>query len=311
MLCLCTTYLISATCAPRAARADILHLNDGTRHYGQLISQDTRTITFKITLAAGHGYAVKNFPAHRVARVEKGPPFAPPGQSSANDHRWADRADEDFEQMLREAFELIDDQDFAAARRALQRAVVRAPKQVLPALDLQTQATRGVSLPALLAYTRIRAALVEGEGRSLRFRYATPYERQELSNIADQLANRLLDHPFDGRPLRAWLQSEDNYDQLRPHTRHMVAAGRVAAGLLSIRLKYDEQLREVPTQRNALRDLRTKLSGFLVRVSDVPGFTPVPLDGTEFDPITLPVSLLDQIMPRKSTTTKPHDAETP
>src|SRR5438874_2303425 len=120
-------------------RADILHLRSGVRHYGTIVSQTEREVVFRVWLAEG-STAVQTFRMADVAKVEHceidRPPMSAPAPAAIEPDTGSS-AHEDFEQMLREAFELLDDGDTAAALRALQRIVIRAPEADLPALSEQ------------------------------------------------------------------------------------------------------------------------------------------------------------------------------
>jgi hypothetical protein len=254
-------------------RADILHLRSGARHYGSIVSENAREVVFRVWLAEG-STAVRTFAAADVARVERTavdrPPFdtvdddsaAPEEQSGARD---------DFEQMIREAFELLDDGDAPAALRALQRVVVRAPAAELERLSQQVRTARRVGLDELLAQTRIAAILKAGNG--LRVRYATAFEARALSAALERLQDEALGRTFSERSIVRWVRAVDDYKDLQPDTREMVEAARVAAGAIGGRLKYDGRLRVDRLERERLSTLRADLARFVAKVTAMKGYT--------------------------------------
>ena len=113
-------YLVACVAAGAlcAAQADILHLRDGTRYQGELIHQTASEVEFRIRLGGGSSTVVRRFPLNRVKTIEKRPLGDEPTPTRAAIPPQPVPADEpDVAQMLREAFELLDDAEHAAALR--------------------------------------------------------------------------------------------------------------------------------------------------------------------------------------------------
>lgn len=261
----CTTLLAwLAALAP----ADILHLRDGSRYYGSLVRQDATACVFRVSYGE-NASAVRTFPASRVARVERSARTTPP---EAPTSAAQDATAPDFTQMLREAFELADDDDPAAALAALRR-VVRAPQELMPALDRLTRSTRGVALDAWMAGLRMRLALASGKPSLKLLRTPTPFEAVALGEQLRALETQLLNHRYGARDLYAWARHHDEYQELRPDAREMVDSARLAAGLLGVRLRVDPALRDDRGTRATLVSLRSDLVRLGARVRSMPGYT--------------------------------------
>lgn len=262
---------IALTLSPPAT-ADILHLRDGSRHYGLLVSQNEHEIVFRVVSADGASSVVQSFPTARVARVER------TGQLQTPPPHRIDGADpvalgEDYEQMLREGLELLDDGDLGSAVRALQRAVLRAPQEVLAQLDQQCRAARGVPLDELLAASRIRLADQEGRGRSFKLKYATPYERDALARLLARERASLLARRYDGRSVAEWAANRAEYTELTPAARPLVADASRAAALIVTRLRFDRRLKQNREERVRLLRLRAELSRLAGQILALPGYT--------------------------------------
>ncbi len=258
--------------AVTASPGDILHLRDGSRHYGDVISQNDDTIVFRVVSGDGSASVVRTFAADGVARVERtgrvqAPPTPPPAAPIAT------AVAEDCEQMLREAFELLDDHDERAALRALQRAVLRAPQAALADLDRQCRQARGLPLDVLLAETRVYVAGLAKRGPAFRLTYATPYELDALGRVLTRQAQERLRRRHDGRSVAEWVSNRSEYTELRPGARALVADASRAAALIATRLRHDPALKDAREERVRLLHLQADLSRLAAQVSAIPGFT--------------------------------------
>ncbi|MGD8451982.1 MAG: hypothetical protein PVJ57_09210 [Phycisphaerae bacterium] len=214
----------------------------------------------------------------------------------------ADPPGDDYEQMLREGFELIDDGERQSAIRALQRAVLGAPDDTLAVLDRQCQAARGKPLPALLAELRILEAL---DARSFWIKYATPYEREALGRQLEERSEALLAVEYQGRSIRAWSAEPEAYETLCSDARQMVATARQVAGMIGVRLRLDPRLKDNREERKRLLDLRESVGKFVGRVIIMPGYTE-PLSGEPDDPGAEAARHLDE---SKAPTSRPAKTE--
>lgn len=280
MRLLAFTILLSATAG---LQADILHLRDGSRHYGELVSQNNNVIVFRIVAADGSSALVRSFPAELVRSVEPGgrPPVTPPlPVGTAPDAGLA----ADCEQMLREAFELLDDDDRPAALRALQRAVLGAPPPVLEHLEQLCRAARGVALDELLARTRVEVAERTRAGRGFRLRYTTPYERAALGRVLAEMQTERLNRKYAGRTVAAWAAEPAAYTTLQPDTRALVQDASRAAAAIAARLRLDPALRGQVEERTRLEHTRGDLVRLAARLQALAGYTAPLEDDDMFDP---------------------------
>ncbi len=271
------TLLILLTGAAPATRADILHLHDGSRYTGRLISQNSERVVFRVVLSDGVSGLVRSFAADRVRRVERAdlpvprPRKIQPQRTKERRPALEDR--EHFEQMLREAYELLDDGDRSAAVRALQRLVLRAPPQLRATLAEQCRKDRGVGLAELLAATRLQHAIATSRGRIPRIRFATDYEAAPLADLLIELEQSHLTRIVDGRSIDAWSDDPGSYDTLTEQTPALVHSARFAAAMMSIRMRLDPGIAADPESRQALHHRRVRLSRFVSAVRRLPGFT--------------------------------------
>lgn len=253
-------------------QADILHLRDGSRYPGELVAQDDRQVLFRVTLPDGASSVVRSFPVALVARVER----TAAGRAAAAAVRPdpdAGADEDECAQMVREALELLDDGDLAACLRALQRAVVRAPPELLPSLDALCRADRGLALDELLATARLQAAHRAEDGRALRLTYATQYERAALGRLLARYQAWLLAGRFSGRTLAEWAAARHEYTELHADARQMVADAGRAAAVIAARLRLDPALHGDRVTRQELVDRHAELARLAAHVLALPGYT--------------------------------------
>ncbi|MBU0640481.1 MAG: hypothetical protein KKB50_16585 [Planctomycetes bacterium] len=289
-------------------QADVLHMRDGTRYYGSLISQDDQLVIFRVTLPDGASGSVRVFPAaliNRVERTSRGPIAA---SSPAPDPREQAAQSEDCQQMVREALELISDEDFPAALRALQHAVQRASPQVLQELDEYTRQTHGLPLAELLAETRLYVAQRPRNGRLFGLTYATRYEAAALGRLLEQRVEGLLATTYHERTIAEWVPQREAYETLQPDARRMVADARLAAAMIGARLRFDPRLRPDRDERRRLTALRGELARFVAHVSALPGFTGLSSSDDASDPAVREVSRLRST---RSAASQPAEKEGP
>lgn len=294
--------LLAILTSAASGQADILHLRDGSRYYGELISQTQTAITFRVALTDGVSSAIRRFPAQQVERVERtgrrdaAPRPPQPAALSADD---ADRP-----QMLREAFELLADLDFAAAVRALETAVRGASVETLSELNAQCRAARGMPLDELLATARVYVATRAGRGRGFKLTRPSVYERPALARILARQLNILLARRYDQRTLREWAGEHSGMAVLRPDARRMVADLTRAAALANARLRYDSELRKDRVRTLQLTRLQHDLSRLAAQIYSRPGYFELnPEDGWQ-DPADV---LMTPLTATRQPTTRPHD----
>jgi len=263
---------------PAAVHADILYLRDGTRHTGDLVSRTDQQVVFRIQVPGTTSGVLRMFPAALVARVELTAATTAP--AVADDDAPADageaRSSADLLQMVREGFELLDDEDWLAALRALQRAVLAARPAQLAELEELARQARGAALDDLLAQTRLRVAGQADGGRTFRLSFVTPYERAALGRrlAAEQAA--MLETTFDGRPLADWLTHAEEYTEVRPDARRLVAAAGRCAAVIKARLRHDPVLAGERAERQRLTELHDALTRLAARVLALRGYTAPP-----------------------------------
>jgi hypothetical protein len=261
------------------AQGDILYLTDGSRYSGSLVRETEDEIIFRVTSADGRSSAVRRFPRKRVDRVESSAFM--PGTAQP---RVAAPSAADFEQMLREAFELIDDDDHAAALRALQRVAQEAPPELLERLDGQTRAQRGRPLAELLAQLRVEAALRTPTGRGFRIRHATAYEAEALAGRLAAMEAELLARVHGGRTLESWSWTPEEWTDVGPAARTLVVDAERGAGVVGARLRFDPRVRRDSQLRPALVEMRDRLARLAARVAGLRGFTSLDAADDPADP---------------------------
>ncbi len=270
---------------PLTAQADILHLRDGYRHSGALVKQTENEVVFRIELADG-ATAVRRFPAAQVESVERTADRPATSPANPSQSRPAPPA-VDFEQMLREAFELVDDGDLPAGLRALRRIVTHAPDDVLEDLDRDVGAARGSALDEFMAGIRLRAALSAPRGQLFDLKFATRYEAAALGRRLEPLHQRLLGTAYHGKTIEAWAGRRDEYTELQPNARRMVSDARLAAAMIGARVRFDPRLKSDIAERRRLVALRADLARLIAKISALPGFTALDSDADDRDDPTL------------------------
>ena len=268
-------------------QADILYLRDGSRYYGELVTQDDKTVVFRIVLADGSSGAIRTFSTAQIERLERtGRRDVPPSPDVPS----GDEAEpaEDFEQMLREGFELLDDGDLPAAVRAIQKAVQGAPAPVLQKLEQQCSETRGVPLDELLAGTRVRVAGQTGRGRGFKLDNATRYERAALGRLMARQADTLLARRHQERTVAKWSDDHSDYEELQPDSRRMFADVARAAALINARLRLDPALRDDRGQRARLSKLHDALKSLAAKIMSMPGYLNLSPEDGWIDPAEPP-----------------------
>lgn len=271
--------------------ADTLELLDGRSYSGQVVQRSETRLYFRVIFDNG-AQIVRSFPLSAVKELvldEVGTSVAPPAARAPAERaaasRAAARAGEsvrgDVAQILREAYELMDDGDSAAALRALQRVVVRASSAELASLSAQCRAARGVGLDDLLAEARVQAAQHAGAGRSFDLRYATAFEGAALGRRLEQLQRRRLETSYDGKRMLDWLKSPREYETLQPDAARLVADARDLAAIVAARLRFDRRLGTNRAERAKLSELRDSLTRLAAHVRDLEGFTNLSRDAVD------------------------------
>jgi hypothetical protein len=267
-------------------QADIVHLRDSSRHRATPIKQTPGEIVLAGKLT-DRTPATGRLAASSVGHAAR--PAAGFTQAAPADSRPTrpETPAPDFEQMLREARELVDDGDLPAALRALQRLVTHAPPDVLDALNRQMQIAHGSGLADFIAGLRIRAALDPPRGQLFELKVPTRYEAAALGRQLEPLYRTLLNRSYHGRTIEAWTRQPDDYGELRPDARRMVSDARLAAAMIGARVRFDPQLKTDIAERRQLAAVRGDLARFIAKVSRLPGFTSLDIDAGDQDDPTL------------------------
>jgi hypothetical protein len=275
--------LVIVLASTLGSSGDILHLRDGSRHYGQLVSEEEEAVQFRLVLRDGTSGMVQTFLRAQIVRIERtgrvDTPPAPPGPSAGAGRVRPDRA-----QMLREAFELFDDGAPGAAVRAMQRGVVGASEVELGELDALTRRLRGIPLDTLLATARVYVAGRAGHGRGFRLRFATRYEQRALAAVLADQAAVLLGREHLGKTVAQWAVDWREYAALHDGARRLVADAVRAAGLISARLRYDEQLRQDRAETARWTRLRRDLTDAAAHIGSMTGYLELPPEDGWEDP---------------------------
>ncbi len=274
------TILLLVFAGTTAALADILHLRDGSRHYGELISQSQNTVVFRVVLPGRGASVVRTFTAHNVVRVQRTGRRDQPPAVQQQAQRSGTTVTRDYHQMVREGFELLDDGRPAAAVRAMQRGVAGACDETLGTLDAKCRRRYGTPLDQLLAETRLRVACQAGYGRGFDLSRPTRYERAALGRRLAALSRILLQRTHAGRTVEQWAHAHEEYTELKPDARRMAANVTRAAALLAARLRYDPALKDDRDQRVRLSALHRDLTSLAAQILSMPGYLDLsPQDG--------------------------------
>lgn len=267
-----------------SAAGDILHMRDGSRHYGTLVSESRDEIVFRVTLPDGKSASVRRFPRNIVDRLEISPISRPPTEDSTDETVDGDAATDrrgTAGDELQESLQRLAHDDKREALRLLQRAVSRAKPDELAELERVTRVQRCVELAELMAALRYETSLSPGKTRVLKLTHVTRYESEALGDLLERKLAPLLAQEFAGRALGQWTDGATSYDELRSDAKPMVDTARLAAGIISARLRYDPRLKKDRESRVALVAQQERLTEFAARVSTMPGFTSL---GTFDDP---------------------------
>lgn len=257
---------------PVAGRGDTLVLLDGTRLEGELVSRDARRVFFRVQESDDEPGPVRQFPTASVLRVDRNDerieeldaePTTRPAALSPGQLR----------QILREAFELLEDKDRPAAMRALQKLVQRAEPETLATLEISCVREHGIGIAELLADLRLQEARRRAGDEPVQIRGATRYEAPALARLLEREYETLVNREVNGRSVKSWSREPQRYDKLTPTAHELVETARHAAALIGARLRFDHELRKQPQQRRALLDLRDDLARLAALVSALPGYT--------------------------------------
>jgi len=266
-----------------ATHGDILYLRDGSRYYGDLIRRTPSQVVFRVVTGAGGSSMVRRFPAADVAGLRETAVRVAP--ATLDDVRAKNSSgSDDYEQMLREAFELVDDRDLGSALLALQRVVRDASADVLAQLDRQTRTARGRSLADFVADVRIRRAVEDAPRKLFDLRVPTRYEAAALSMRLQTMISDAMGREFDGRPLAEWIERPAEYQHVGAEARAIVHQARLAGAMIGARLKLDRTRRESRDQRARLARMRGKLTRLAAHVGSLPGYTELPAAQDKDDP---------------------------
>ncbi len=272
------------------AQADVLTLRDGTVLRGRVIDEGDRTVIFRIELGEA-GSLSREFLRSQIRRIERGDGAAEeaasqPASEGAAGAKAATKParkvepprsmspvarDAYFEQMMREGFELLDDQDEEAALRAFQRLAQRAPESLLKRLDALCQSLRGVALPRLMAQLRMKQAQRDDDTGKIDLGFATRYEAAELGQLLEARYEEILDQVHEGRSLRSWAAKPDEFPAKSREAGAAVRGARAAIGLISARLRQDRALSDDREKRAKLISIRDQLGRFATQVGGAAG----------------------------------------
>lgn len=272
-------------CLP-LAQADILHLRDGSRHYGTLERETDSEVIFRVRLTTDGATMLRRFTRSDVSRVERTTIDAPPdGEATARDENASPKFDaREAEQVLREAFELLDDGDRVAALRALQRLVNGSERTQIQSLSDFTQSARGIALRDLLAQTRLDVAMHGDHGRLFQLQYVSPYEADAMAALLEKLQSDNCAAVFQGRTVESWAGEPTAYSELAPDAPDLVHRTRLATAAISARLRFDPRLKRDAASRGKLIILRDQLTALAAHVRGMTGFTQLGAIDDETDP---------------------------
>lgn len=253
-----------------SAGADILHLHDGERYYGDVISESREEIEFRVYADAAGGGVVRRFPRSEVRELVRTAVSRPPEAADAG----GDRLEaQDYEQMLREGLELLEDGATDAALAAFQRLASRAPPALVQRLSEQVRRDRGLQLDELMARARFDKAMAEAAKGRFRLRYVSPLESEAMARLLARKTAELLEQVRGGRSLRQWCDEPAAIAAATDDARLLVRDARLAAGMLHARLRFDRAVARPGKLRRELLAERERLARFAAVVSALPGFT--------------------------------------
>lgn len=269
--------------AATAAQADIVYLRDGSRYYGELVQRTRSEVVFRVATGRDGSSIVRRFPSGQVTGLRKTAQRVPP--ESLDEPDTADlRGSDDYEQMLREAFELVDDHDLTAALLALQLVVREAPADVLAQLDRETQAERHKGLADFLADVRIRRAIEQESDKLFDLRSPTRYESAALSGRLQAMIAEAMATIIDGRPLAEWIERPEEYERVGKQAREIVHEARLASAMIAARLRLERLRGESRDQRARMGQMRSALTRLAAHVRRLPGYTELPSGADVDDP---------------------------
>lgn len=213
-------------------------------------------------------------------------------QDGSRHHDEPAEPQEDYAQMLREGFEMIDDGDLKSALRAIQRATIRAPRAKLAELEQLTIRFRDEPLADLLAQLRFDVALAEHNGRTFKLRFLTPLETEAMSALLRRNQHRRLNAVHLGKTVAQWAAERNTYKKLHSGAKRLAADARLAAAFIGERLRRDPLLKQNVERRRELVALRAELGRFVAHVSKMPGFTSLESAPAANDPAAREVARL-------------------
>ena len=175
---------------------------------------------------------------------------------------------EDYDQVLREGFELLDGGHAASAAAALQLLVVRADAPTLERVEALCRELRGRPLDAVLAEARLSAAEAR---RVFNLGHVTRYEARALGELLEARLDALLAARHAGRDLAGWAAAPGEHE-LSSASRRLVEDARLAAALATARLRHDPRLVD-RGERQRLSRLAGEMARLAAAVSARPGYT--------------------------------------
>lgn len=253
-----------------AARGDILYLRDGSHYVGKLIAETKADYLFRVDSSGDEPAEIRKFARDTVDRVEWGEAAEIDSALSSEEPDEA-LPPADYDQWLREAFELFDRGDPRAGLRVLSRLARVKDGETLKRLDAACRAAQKKPLDEFLALRRIELA-TSNPGAAIKFAGVTEYESAALGRLLESRIDELLAHTFEGRALRQWTIKQGEITRATTESPALVRDARLAAGLLAARIKHDPRLRDDRETRASLNLLRDELARLAARVAALPGF---------------------------------------
>lgn len=257
-----------------AVHADILHLRDGSRYSGKVVAETADEILFRIESADNKASTIRKFSRELVENIERGVIIHEPVDDDAesDDQPEEPSANTDYEQWLREAFELIDRGDARPALRVLARLARLRDHDLTARLDAACRAARNRPLDEFIAAVRIDTALAGNAEGAIKFAGVTRFESDALGRLLEPRIDELLAHTYEGRSVRDWTVKQAEFTRTTSESPALVRDARTAAALITARLRHDPRLREARDQRATFVALREELARLAARVAALPGF---------------------------------------